>query len=430
MGAKARLERKRRGSVRAGLLTTVVIALMLTFAITAQNGLPPYLPGVDRTTVKVAFTDVGALRAGDDVRIANVRSGFVSSIDLVDGKSIATLKLDGGRPVYEDASVTIGARSSLGQKYVELDPGTKSAGEIRTTIPSDRAASSIELDTVLDTLDAKTREAAGSTVREVGTGLAGRGQDLHDGLGALPQMLPDIGTVAKALSEDGGQDLAQMLRAADTVSRSLTAQEDQIASTTRQVSDTLDAVATDDGQALRDTITAAPEAMTDVKAALDDLNGPLAATRRAVTELRPGAQALGDATPDVRGLLREGVVPLDKVPGVAKRAVPAVERLTPTVRDARPLVQQLGTTFDRAQSPLSILAPYSDEVLLFFQNAASALSQGDAAGRWLRFYPVPTTESVSGALPLRDPTASREAYPAPNTAKDHYESTPLGGSFR
>ncbi|HSV41211.1 MAG TPA: MlaD family protein, partial [Nocardioidaceae bacterium] len=115
MGALARREAARKKSVRAGVAALVAVILATVFAVTAQNGLPDYVPGVERTTVRAAFVDTGALRAGDDVRIANVRAGFVDSIDLVDGTPVVTMKLDNGDTVYADATAQIAARSSLGQ---------------------------------------------------------------------------------------------------------------------------------------------------------------------------------------------------------------------------------------------------------------------------------------------------------------------------
>ena len=66
MSAIARKERSRSRSVRVGALTLAGAAAVTAFALTAQNGMPDYVPGVSRTSVEVQFEDVGALRAGDD----------------------------------------------------------------------------------------------------------------------------------------------------------------------------------------------------------------------------------------------------------------------------------------------------------------------------------------------------------------------------
>ena len=86
MGAQQRQEQTRRRSVRVGLVAVLGMILVAAFAITAKNGLPDYLPGVERRSVSAQFDTLGALRVGDDVRIANVRSGFVDHIDAPPGR--------------------------------------------------------------------------------------------------------------------------------------------------------------------------------------------------------------------------------------------------------------------------------------------------------------------------------------------------------
>jgi phospholipid/cholesterol/gamma-HCH transport system substrate-binding protein len=417
--------RRRRRSTAIGVAVVAVLVGIVAFAVTAQNGLPAYLPGVDRGIVKAAFSDAGALRVGDDVRIADVRSGYVSDLELVDGTPVATLQLDEGRPVYRDASAAVGARSALGQKYVALNPGTPGAGElgdttITTTTPSQ------ELDTLLDVLDEPTREAAASTVREVGGGLAGRGSELRDGLTALPAVLPDLGTVSAALSADGGAGLSDLLTAADRLSRSFADRQQSIGATVRQLDPTLAAVNTDGGARAAEVLDAAPDTMRQARAALDALNGPLAATRQAVTTVRPGATALGEATPDLRGVLREAVGPLDKVPGVADSADPAITDLTPTVTDLRPLVRQLGTTMDQGAPSVQYIGRYSGDLSNFFTYFADTLSDSDQIGHGIRIYPMVKPEAVLNNLPVEDPTVHRDAYPVPGGTADHHAESVIG----
>lgn len=425
MAAVERREAARRRSLRIGLVTLIGAILVTTFAVTSQNGLPGYVPGVDRAEVRAVFADTGALRAGDEVRIANVRSGFVESITLVDGQPVVDMRLEGGRQVYADASAGIGARSALGQKFVELDPGEPEAGELSGPIPVGRTVPSVELDQVLDTLDKKTRESAASMIRQTGGGLAGRGNDLSDGLRALPEILEDLGSVSEALTADDGADTAALLRTANGLASHLTGQEQQLADLVEQSGRTFEALDPDDGKVLGELLEAAPPTLVEVRAALQSLDEPLARTSSAARSLRPGAVALGRATPSVRGLLREAVTPLSKVPDVSGQTEIVVDQLTPLLEDARPVVQQLGDTLRRAQRPLTTIAPYSDEVLLFFTNAYSALSQGDAAGRWLRFFPVVNPEILYSSVPVRGPLVQRDPYPAPGAAKDH-RTTQLG----
>ncbi|WP_433503182.1 MlaD family protein [Pseudonocardia halophobica] len=418
--------RRRRRSTLIGVLVVAVLTAVVLFAVTAQHGLPSYLPGVQRGVVKAAFSDAGALRVGDDVRIADVRVGYVSDLDLVDGTPVATLQLDEQRPVHSDATAAVGARSALGQKYVDLNPGTEGAGDLGDAVIG-RTTPSQELDTLLNVLDEPTREAAASTLREVGGGLAGHSTDLKDGIAALPTMLPDLGTVSEALSEDGGRSLSDLLTDADRLARSFADRQQSIAATVRHLDPTLAAVNTGGGDRAREVLDQAPETMREARVALDDLRAPLASTREAVTVVRPGATALGEATPDLRGVLREAVTPLDKVPGVADSADPAVTDLTPTVSDLRPLARQLGTTMAQGAPTLDYLGAYSGDISNFFTFFADTLSTRDQLGHGIRIYPVVKPEMVLNNLPVEDPTVHRDAYPVPGGTFDHHATTVIGG---
>lgn len=419
--------RKRR-SLFIGFVVLALFVASVGIAITASDG----LPGKPTTVVKAAFGDVGALRSGDDIRIGGVRVGQVGDINLVDNQAVVELKFDGDKPVYRNSkavTASVGARSALGQKYVDFTPGTPDAGEVgeNDVIPSAKTEGAQELSDVLAVFDEPTRKALQDTLRETGGGVVGHQQDLRDALGALPEELPDLGTVASALATDDGKDLTGTLRALDSLSGRFTNRQQEISALVGQLKTTLDAVGVDGGKPLADVVDKAPDTLGKARGALQSLQAPLADAQAAMSSLKPGADALGQATPDVRGVLREGVPPLDKVPGVAGQAEPAVGALTQTFSDARPLAPAVRSAVGSAHVPLEILAPYSPEIASWFSYTANALSRGDAAGHWLRIYPLFNTESLSGALSaLKDPVTARNAYPAPGQAPQDKKSSLLG----
>ncbi|WP_214366567.1 MlaD family protein [Pseudonocardia sp. H11422] len=412
-----------------GLVVVVAFAASVVFAFRAQYG----IPGAQVTLVKAAFGDVGSLRVGDDVRIASARVGSVDDVRYEDGRAVAILKLDGDRPVYQNSSATtasVGARSALGQKFVDLDPGSPEAGALGPddVIPARDTRGAQEVSDLFTVFDPPTRAALGSTLREAGGGLAGHSQDLQDALAAAPQMLPNLGTVSRSLTADGGDDLVGLLQSASTLSERFAGREQEIASLLTNMSATFDAIAVDGAAPFEQTLQASPETLRDARSALDELNGPLTDTRDAVLALRPGAEALGAATPDVRGVLREGVGPLQRVPGVADAAEPAVAELTGLMADARPLTPRLADTVAETAGLLADLAPYSPEIAHWFTNVSSALHDGDGAGNWLRIYPIFESDTVSGTLPVEDPLVARNANPEPGESAQDIKPLPgIGG---
>lgn len=433
-----RTERRAR---RAKIYGVGVIALFIGLFVLALNATQG-LPFAPRTSVKVAFSDVGSLIPGDDVRIANVRVGYVDKVELLESENkatgaakqpVATLKLDGERPVYRNAGAVtaqIAARSALGQKFVDLNPGDPSAGPLPEgfVIPATTTISAQEIGDLLAVMDLPTRQATGSFLRNFGLGLAAHGPDLHDGLNALPDILPDLATVSTALATDNGRDFSSLLNSADSISRAFTGRQQQIGELLGKLDVTFAAINTDNGQALDATLKAAPEALRTGRGALERLNGPLANTKLAMTEFRPGAKSLGEATPSTRGFLRDSPKPLDEVPAFSDSARPAVEDLTPTAKDIRPLSGQLIRTFDGGGAIAQQVAPYAPELVLWFINAQDALKVGNDNYKALRFYLTTNpTDFVHSELPVRDPLNQRDPYPAPGQAASQAKYSKLTG---
>ncbi|WP_181781803.1 MlaD family protein [Pseudonocardia pini] len=425
---KARNARSRAAVI--GVLMAIGALFFLYVALNAPKGLP-FEPHTYR---KVAVSDVGDLAVGNDVRFAQVRVGRVDDIALEGGQAVVTMQIDDvDSPIYKDARAGVVGRSGLGQLYLDVDPGTPAAGELGEddVLPADRSLGSVQLLDLAGVFDPATQDGARTTLQQVGNGAAGHGQDLQDFLTASPQILPDLGTTARSLAVDDGRDLTAMLRSLESLSSRFDGRQQEISDLVGQLDTTLAAVNADNGDALGKTLDVAPEAMTEVRQALVDLQQPLRTTTSAVTQLQPGARSLGDATPDLRGVLTEAPQPLDRLPGVADTAEPALGSLTPAFTDAQPVAPKVTEAVDFAHTPLQVLAPYAPEIAQWFTNAGFALSDGDAAGHWLRFTLLPRVESVSGAAGLADPLATGDAYPGPgevpNQASNGILPLPLGG---
>lgn len=419
----------KKAALAIGVTAMVVFAGSVVFGLNATHGMPL----APRTTVLAAFDEVGGLVDGDDVRIASSRVGYVEEIRIENGQAVTVLQIDDeDKKFYRNATASIEGRSALGQKFVNLNPGTPDAGELPAgqLIEQRQTRGAQEISELFNTLDGKTRRSAGSAVRELGGGMAGHSQDLRDAVAAAPQILPDLGTVSRTLSAHNGADLTGLLRSAETLASRFQGREQEIAGLTRKLGTTMDAVAVDGGAPVEAALQRSPEALRAARTAMDALASPLADTETAMTNLRPGAGALGAATEDLRAVLREGVAPLEKVPGVAEKADPAVEGLTHLMTDARPVSARLVNTTNDAAKPLSVLAPYSGEVSNYFTVGTNALSHGDESGHWLRIYLIPRLESASGTVPIEDPTVSRNAYPAPGEAANDAAPSPLEGGRR
>lgn len=391
-----------------GTLLLVMFGGAVVFGLNAVHGMPL----VERKEVKVAFTDLSGLNTGDDVRIAGKRVGYVDDLRLEDGHAVAVLKLDDpDTKIYEDAmAARISDRSGLGQKFVTLNPGSKKSGELRSggTIPAEQTIKAEDINQVLDVFDEETREQASVSMQNLGSGMIGHSKDLHAFSKDAPGILTDTGKVSNALAAENGAPLANLLETGSRLSTRLAAKDDELAALIDELAVTVDAFAVDEANQARAALDQAPGTLDAADGALRKLDAPLQDLAVAMRKVRPGATALGDTTPDLRALLREGVDPLEKVPGVNKQATPGVKALDGLVVDARPLARQSIKTGQNAGPLAGVLGDYSKDMMEYFAGGRSALGQGDAEGHWLRILLLPGLESAGiGATVTRDP------YPEP-----------------
>lgn len=376
------------------------------------------LPGKSYTYVKAAFDDVGTLNHLQDVTQNGIRVGAVSDIVFRDGKAVVTMRLDGEREIYRDASadvgtqrVRVGNESALGRRFIQFDPGEKKSGPLNgRTISASQTGSPGAVNDLFEAFDAKTRAALSSSLKELGGGLGGHSQDLHDVVHAAPDLLTDIGTISSALTGPDA-DVPTLLRDANSLVGRFEQRGEQLRALLRQADTTLQAINVDGAQPLDGTIRRLPGTLRQARAGLTAVNQPLADTRSAMRRLQPGGQALGRSADDLRAVFREGVRPLRKLPGVSRQATPAVEKLRHVFADARPLAPQLGRTVRFADVVLHHVAPYAKDIGMFV--ASHDLLSGRLEPNKHYFSAMlasPGLYNVSAPDPLAPNT---EYYPAP-----------------
>ncbi|MCD2194568.1 MCE family protein [Actinomycetospora endophytica] len=401
----------------------VMAALAALGAIVSSGG---EIPAKSYSYATAAFHDVGTLRVRQDVRIDSLIVGQISDIRYEAGQAVVTLRMDGDHPVYGNASAKIWQESALARSFVELTPGDPSSGPLPgNRIPAARTADAIDLDQLFNVFDQPTRTALSGTLTQLGGGLLGHSADLRDALREAPGGLDNLGRVATDLT-DPDTHLPALLSTANRVVGRLDSRSAQLRGLVTQTDQTLAAVNTDDTRPLDATLKDLPSTLTQARQALDSLNGPLGDARSAVSTIRPGGEALGDSAGDLRGVLREAVTPLDKVPDVADKATPAVEDLTSTVSDARPLAPKLLNTLDSTQRLLAGLSPYSPDIGRFFNQLAApnGLLSGSISPTEHYFGIFPTIPGGPGLASLPDPTMHENPYPGPGQTA--YRTNPDG----
>ncbi|HET7310260.1 MAG TPA: MlaD family protein [Mycobacteriales bacterium] len=129
---------RERNPVPIGAIGIAAILALLLLAFNADK--LPFLGG--GTSYHALFTDASGLKPGDDVRIAGVKVGKVTSVTL-DGAVVRVGLKVSGVDVGPDSRADIKIKTLLGQKYVALVPG--GTGQLKSDIPVARTTTPLDV---------------------------------------------------------------------------------------------------------------------------------------------------------------------------------------------------------------------------------------------------------------------------------------------
>jgi ABC-type transporter Mla subunit MlaD len=177
-------------------------------------------PSESGKTIKIAFSNAFGLTEGGDLRVGGVIAGSTDTFDVSKGPecqlgnpnrqprracAIVTAKVTepGFTSFRTDATCAIRQQSLIGEYYVDCQPGSAKqelpSGKI---IPDTRTASTIPTDLVNNILRRPYRDRLRLIIAELGTGLAGRPEDVAK---LLKQAHPGLRETDKTLKILAGQ---------------------------------------------------------------------------------------------------------------------------------------------------------------------------------------------------------------------------------
>lgn len=195
----------------------VMSAMLLIIAGIVVSGIPGgpniSLPWNNVVTVKAVMTTADALAPKASVEIAGVKVGEVQSVDLQGDQAVVTMNIQGQyADIHQDAKVQLRPHGLFGPKYIELTPGTDGAPLLHggDTIPSTQEVLPVDLDQILQELQANEQHQLTTAIVEFGKASAGRGSDFNSLVAAgntLSQTLVDPLTKLDSV----GSNLSDML---------------------------------------------------------------------------------------------------------------------------------------------------------------------------------------------------------------------------
>ena len=252
----------------------VAVCLFFTGFLAFTIGNMDYRDPLDRNTYKVraTFDDVTGLIANDNVKVAGIVVGKVSSIRLVDGRAVVTMKIKDKHRLPVDTEASIRWRNLLGQRFVYLYPGSAPT-VMKNGAVIGKTRSVIDLGELFNRLGPIVRAI---DPQQVNTFLDSFVAALDGNEGAVRSAVSDLGKVAQAIAARDDA-IGRILDNLSTLS-------DAIVNRDAQIRTTLDNLVTL-GATFGENTAVLDRAITDLNSISSDLASFLQANRTQVDSI-------------------------------------------------------------------------------------------------------------------------------------------------
>jgi phospholipid/cholesterol/gamma-HCH transport system substrate-binding protein len=321
----------------AAIAAVVAVAVIVGFIIFGAGG---------GYTVKAYFENGNQLVKGNQVELDGTPIGSVKNLDISpNGQAVVTLKVEGKyAPLPRGVHATIrqASQSGIANRYVDLTmpPANDSKQKIPDggEIPADSTTTSVDLDQLFNTLDPPTRKALQEFFKGEAKSLDGKGAMQNV---AFQYLNPALST-SRRLFNELNRDTPSLERFVTQSSRlvtTLASRRDDLSALIQNLNTTMGAIGSEK-VALADALQRLPDFMrrsnttfVNLRAALDDLDPLVNASKPVAKKLNPF---------------------LDKLQ-------PLIHDLKPTVADLRSIVRRPGrandlTELTRSFGPLASAA--------------------------------------------------------------------------
>ena len=324
---------------------------------------------------KTSFAEATQLAKEADVRISGVPVGKVKTVEpgTRSGRSEVVIELDERyAPLRSDAKAILRQKTLLGETYVELTPGTRTARAIPEggRLPASSVSPTVELDEIYRAFDPKTREAFRVWMQTQAQAVEGRGRDLNEALGNLSPFAQEASQIVDVLNRQEGA-LRRTVSNTGVVFGALSERQGQLRGLVQNANTVFSTTARRDRE-LQETFRALPAFSRESRQTIARLSRFAEETDPLITQLRPAARQLSptlvaarDLAPDLRGFFTE----LGPLVTASREGFPAAQRV---LDDLRPLLEQVDPALRELNPILDFVGLYKREITAFFANATAA----------------------------------------------------------
>jgi phospholipid/cholesterol/gamma-HCH transport system substrate-binding protein len=389
---------------------------------------------------QVAFPEATTLADQADVRLAGVSIGKVrvKDLDKSGARTLATIELQPRfAPIPVDTRAILRQKTLLGETYIELTPGHRSAGMLKEggRLRDSQVAPTVQIDEIFSAFDKPTQAAFRTWMASVAAALQNRGGDVNDALGNIAPFADDGAKLLTTLDEQK-QAVSRLIRNTSVVATALNERQGALRGLVVNTDHTFSATASRD-QALAQAISIFPTFLDQSRLTLARLQRFAIRTHPLVNALKGPADDLAPTLRDLSALspnLRALFVDLRPLIRASRTGLPALQS---TLHGLGPVFDQLRPFLNELNPILSFLSFNQETVAGFLSNGGSNL-RNETDGFHQQTQVGIIDASTLRRFSSRPATSRGNAYVAPNAyhrvaplgAVESFDCRPSGGVVR
>ena len=177
------------------------VVLLVAMVVVVVGGIPGgpsiALPWNHTMILHVQLANADGLAPHASVDVAGVKVGEVHDVVAQGNIAVATVDIDPQySDIHSDAQVLLRPHGLFGPKYIEITPGTNSGRALGNgdTISVNQSVQPVDLDQVLQALQAPEAQNLRTAIVELGKASAGQGDDVNHLLGAANTLTQTLQT--------------------------------------------------------------------------------------------------------------------------------------------------------------------------------------------------------------------------------------------
>jgi ABC-type transporter Mla subunit MlaD len=367
----------------------------------------------------VDFAQAPNLAVNEQVRIAGVPAGKVVSVKPSAGLTEATLELKREyAPLSSASHVLLRSKTLLGENFVDISPGDRSAPRIPENgwLSYANVGQTQNIDQVLGAFNPPTRAAFKKFFGEVGQALQNHGSDLNAAIGEGNPALTDLDQLITILSAQGTQ-VRQLINDGGSALHAVASRSTDLQNLIQSGNQLLAATAARNRE-LTATVDALPPFLAQLRPTLSALQTSanyaaptLAALVPVAPLVRPALHETSELAPELTRLFHQSGPLITDL----QRDVPS---LVAIIKAVKPLAVVLDPALRQLVPVVQFFNLYRNDSLATAANTGAALEAttplpGGGSVHYARVV-TPLSPSIIVGQPLVGPNDRHNDYPNPD----------------